>query len=88
MSAVDRTSGQGDVEVHSAEHERPEDWGWHADLSKLARIGGYISIVLLAIGLTATHYNASGTGALLITIGVLVLGLVVDRRQRKASWRR
>ena len=87
MSAVERPSDHGDVEVHT-EHERPEDWGWHADLGKYARIGGVISIIVLLIGVSATHYNHSGTGALLIVIALLVAGLLWDRRQRKTSWRK
>jgi hypothetical protein len=86
MAAVDKSSGHGEVDTH-AEHERPEDWGWHADLGKFARAGGYISIVALLIMLTATHYNHSGSGAILIVIGLLVVGLIWDRHQRKTNWR-
>lgn len=70
------------------EHERPEDWGWNADLGKLARLGGILSIVVLLIGLSATHYNNAGTLAIILTIAALVLGLVVDANHRKKSFRR
>jgi hypothetical protein len=89
-SDVERATGHAEVDVqHSdVEHEKPEDWGWHADLGKQARLGGYICLVVLAIGLTATHYNNAGTVAILLTMGALVIGLIVDARSRRTSWRR
>ena len=32
-------------------HERPEDWGWNGSWGKWARIGAWISVVVLLIGL-------------------------------------
>lgn len=70
------------------EHEKPEDWGWHADFGRAARIAGWISVVVVLSGLTATHYNESGTGALLIVAALMVVGLLWDARKRRTSWRR
>ncbi len=97
MSAVDHTSDHDDVavrsagshelELHEVEHEKPEDWGWHADLGKQARFAGWLCVVVLAIGLTCTHYNHAGTAAIGITMGILIIGLLVDRHMRKTTWR-
>ena len=92
MSAVERASDHAGIDIRSDEnpvmHEKPEDWGWHADLGKLARLGGIISILILLIGLTATHYNRAGSLAIILTIAALVIGLVVDANHRKRSFRR
>lgn len=81
---VDRTS----TEHAPVEHERPEDWGWHADLGRLARIAGWISVLVVLSGLTVPHYNNAGTAAILITAGLMVLALLWDARKRRTSWRR
>ena len=70
------------------EHERPEDWGWHHDFGWLARIAGWVCVVVLLITITATHYNNAGTAALLITAGLMVVGLLWDARRRRNAWRR
>ena len=69
-------------------HERPEDWGWHADLGKPARIGGWLSVIALLLMTTATQYNLAGTAALLMTAAALAGGLLIDARRRRTSWRR
>lgn len=91
--SVEHASDHGAIEPHAPghepiEHEKPEDWGWHADLGKPARIAAWISVVVLLLGTTATHYNESGTGALLIIAGLMVVGLLWDARKRRTSWRR
>ncbi len=92
MSAVERASKHAGIDIsadqHPITHEKPEDWGWHADFSKLARIGGVISILVLLIGLTSTHYNNAGTAGILLCIGLLVVGLIADSHYRKHSFRR
>jgi len=92
MSEVERASGHGEIDTagqHGAvPHEKPEDWGWNADLGKPARIAGWICVVVLALGLTTTHYNDAGTIAIVLTTVLLVIGLLWDRRQRKLSWRK
>jgi hypothetical protein len=37
---------------------------------------------------TATKYNNSGTMWLLITAGVLVVGLIWDQQRRRNPWRK
>lgn len=94
-AVVDVHGAPGAVEPHGAddghgavEHERPEDWGWHADFGKAARIAGWISVLIVLSQVTATHYNNAGTAALLLTAGLMVLGLLWDARKRRRSWRR
>ena len=89
MSEVEHASDHS-TEVAASEHphERPEDWGWHADLGKPARIAGWLSVIALLIMTTATHYNLAGTAALLLTAAALAGGLLIDARRRKTSWRR
>jgi uncharacterized membrane protein YdcZ (DUF606 family) len=92
MSAVERASQHAQIDTtqerqQPIEHEEPADWGWHANLSKWARLGGILSIIVLLLGLTATHYNNAGTAAIFFCVGVLVLGLIVDQSHRKRSFR-
>ena len=92
MSAVERASSHAGIDIRPdehqpIEHERPEDWGWNANLGKEARIGGVISIIVLLIGLSATHYNGAGDVAILLTVAALVIGLIWDARHRKRSFR-
>jgi hypothetical protein len=70
-----------------AEHERPEDWGWHHEFTTGRQIGGWLSVVILALLLTTTHYNLAGALAIGLTMLVLVGGLLWDRRRRKTLWR-
>ncbi|MEP6851203.1 MAG: hypothetical protein ABJA87_00825 [bacterium] len=92
MSAVERASEHGGVELHGQDqpvhHERPEDWGWHADLGGWARFGGIFSLIVLGLGLTATKYNNAGTVAIVTCMVLIVIGLLVDRQKRRTSWRR
>jgi Protein of unknown function (DUF2631) len=83
-------AGEHGVTEHTPRHrhERPEDWGWHADLGLLARIGGVVSLIALLLMLTATHYNHAGDVALLICIGLVLGGLIWDAQKRRNSWRR
>ncbi len=74
------------AEHHPTEH--PSQWGWHADFGKQARIGGWISAVCLVLLTTATHYNGAGAVALLFFAALIVVGLLVDLRSRRNSWRR
>jgi drug/metabolite transporter (DMT)-like permease len=83
-------AGEHGVTEHTPRHrhERPEDWGWHADLGLLARIGGVVTLIALLLMLTASHYNHAGDVALLFFIGVVVVGLIWDAQKRRNSWRR
>jgi hypothetical protein len=81
---------EGAPEDYSADHprEHPSDWGWHADFGGPARIAGWITVIILLVMLTATHYNDAGSVALIATAALLVVGLLWDRQHRKTSWRK
>ncbi|HEY7100149.1 MAG TPA: hypothetical protein VH573_00750 [Mycobacteriales bacterium] len=68
-------------------HEQPEDWGWNGAWGKWARIGGWISVVVLLLLNVTTYYNTAQAPWLYGTIAVLVLLLVRDRYRRKNAWR-
>ncbi len=70
--------------------ETPNDWGWNQDFGKMARIAGWITVIALVLMATksVTHYNDAGTLALLITAGLLVVGLGWDIHSRRNAWRR
>jgi hypothetical protein len=85
-SAID--VARADLPAHVEHpHEQPSDWGWHADFGKQARIAGWITVVLLILMTTSTHYNGAGAVSLLATAAVLVIGLLWDMNRRRKSWR-
>lgn len=87
-SEVDAHEGQPADYVHDHPTERPEQWGWHGEWGKWARVGGWASVVLLCLMATATHYNKAGMVALFGIAALLVLALVRDVSVRRTSWRR
>lgn len=70
---------------HPAEH--PTDWGWHGEWGRVARIAGWVVVVILLVTITTTHYNAQGTLFLSLTAAALVVVLLYDRHRRKNAWR-
>ncbi len=79
----------GAVDAYGNPPETPSTWGWNADFGKLARVGGWISVIGLILMATksVTHYNGAGTLALLITAGLLIVGLGWDMHRRRTAWR-
>ena len=72
---------------HDHPTEHPEDWGWHGEWGRAARVGGWVSIVILLLMMTSTHYNLQGVLFLgLSAIGLFIM-LLWDRNRRKNSWR-
>ena len=68
-------------------HERPEDWGWHAELGRLSRIAGWLSVLVL-LGMNFTpHYNKSQDVWIYGLTIIIVLMLVRDYVRRKNAWR-
>lgn len=84
---IEPASDHGHEVEHHRPVDRPEDWGWHAEAGKLARAGGWISVVVLLlmnIGNQTRHTEniwLTGVAALLVVI------LLYDRHRRKNSWR-
>ena len=52
--------GVTDDEAPGHRHERPEDWGWHGEFGRWARVAGWLSAALLVVLNFTTHYNLSG----------------------------
>jgi hypothetical protein len=80
----------GAPEDYSAHHpnEHPEDWGWHGEWGRAGRIAGYVVAIILVIMLTATHYNQSGTGWLLLFAFAILVILGWDIHRRRNAWRK
>ena len=69
------------------QHESPQDWGWHAELGRVSRVAGWLSIlVLLSMNFTP-HYNKSQDVWIYGLVVLIVLALVRDHVRRKNAWR-
>jgi hypothetical protein len=77
----------GATEVAPHRHERPEDWGWHGAFGRWARIGGWMSAIVLCLLNVTTYYNTAQAPWLYGIVAALVLILVRDRFRRKNAWR-
>lgn len=90
--ALERGSEQPDLslpEDYKRDHpqEHPEQWGWHGEFGRWTRVAGWFVALVLVLMMTSTHYNDQGTLFLGLSAGVIVLGLLRDRQQRKNAWR-
>jgi uncharacterized membrane protein len=72
---------------HDHPNEHPEDWGWHGEWGRAARIGGWVVVIVLLLMMTATHYNLQGALFLGLTALGIAAGLVWDHQRRKNAWR-
>jgi hypothetical protein len=68
-------------------HEQPDDWGWHGEFGKWARVGGWLSAALLVLLNFTTRYSRVEMIWLDGFAVLLVLMLVLDWRRRKNAWR-
>ncbi len=80
-------AGSG-VDAYGNPPEQPSEWGWNHDFGKLARIGGWVSVISLLLMITSTHYNGAGAVALIATAAVIAIGLGWDIHRRRTAWRR
>jgi hypothetical protein len=78
-------SGAASEQPHR--HERPEDWGWHASWGKTARVGGWLSVIIICLMNVTTYYNTAQAPWLYGIAGFLALMLIRDRYRRKNAWR-
>ncbi len=75
---------------YAADHpdEHPEDWGWHGEWGRAARIAGYVVAIIM---LRDDHRDAlQQVGcrlARLFTVGLIVV-LIWDFQRRKNAWRK
>lgn len=69
-------------------HERPEDWGWHADLHRPARIAGLVSAILLILLAFATVDSGAEKIWSATVGGYMLLWLAFDAVRRMRAGRR
>jgi len=68
-------------------HERPEDWGWHAEMGRGARVAGVICALFLVLLIFSTHGSRWELVWSLGFAAALVAALVWDRQRRRNAWR-
>jgi hypothetical protein len=68
-------------------HERPEDWGWHTEMGRTARIAGILSMIFLLSLLLSTHGSRWELVWLVGFAAALGLSLVWDHYRRRNAWR-
>jgi uncharacterized protein DUF2631 len=80
----------GAPEDYAAHHpdEHPEDWGWHGEWGRAARVAGWVVAIILLVMETATHYNHSGTGWLILFAVSIIAILSWDGHRRRNAWRK
>jgi len=80
----------GAPEDYQADHpdDHPEDWGWHGEWGRWARVSGYVVAIILLVMLTTTHYNHSGAFWLVGFTAALLIVLIWDFQRRRTSWRK
>ena len=69
------------------QHEKPEDWGWHAEMGGLARGAGWVSAASLLLMNLGNHTRHAEDIWITVLALLLVLVLLLDRHRRKNSWR-
>src|SRR5215218_10821201 len=64
-------------------HERPEDWGWHGEAGRGARIIGTLVIVFLLVMLVGNHEGRIEDLWLGGSALIILIILIWDARRRK-----
>lgn len=87
MAAQEDTEQSRELEHAGHRHERPEDWGWHAEMGGIARGFGLVVAIILVLMLTANH-ERNLENIWLVGIAAAIIGtLIWDRQRRKHAWR-
>lgn len=84
---VDHDERQAEDETPGRRHERPEDWGWHAEWGRWARAAGWVSAGLLILLNFTWRYDRVASIWLNGLAALLVLLLLRDYYRRKNAWR-
>jgi len=72
---------------NAAEHERPEDWGWHHEWRRSAPVIGWVMTISMALLVFGNHQGNTETWWLLGLAAAMAALLVRDRIKRKNAWR-
>ena len=81
------TPDAADEETPGRRHERPEDWGWHGEFGRWARVAGWLCVGLLVLLNFTARYSRTESIWLYGFAGLLVVLLVADWRRRRNAWR-
>ena len=68
-------------------HEPAEDWGWHGEFGRWARIGGWVSVAVLVLMNFTTRYSRTEAIWLWGFVVLLVVLLLWDASRRRNAWR-
>ena len=68
-------------------HERPEDWGWHAETGKVSRIAAVVMIALLLVMIVGNHEGRIEDLYLIGAALIILIALIRDHFRRKNAWR-
>lgn len=87
-------SGHGDLAHGDAGHghsgyrqERPEDWGWHAEMGRGARIAGIVCLLLLVSMVLSSHGSKWELVWLIGFAAFIGISLIWDYYRRRNAWR-
>jgi hypothetical protein len=86
-TVVEHEQPQAGHESHARRHERPEDWGWHGQFGRWARVAGWLCAALLVLLNFTNRYGRSASIWLFGIAALLVLLLIRDWYRRKNAWR-
>lgn len=89
-SAHQDTEDTGHTSEHGSDeprHERPEDWGWHAEMGRLARVAGVLIAAALVLMMFSNHERHLEDIWLVGIAAWILLTLAWDRQRRKNAWR-
>lgn len=67
--------------------ERPEQWGWHHEWGRAARLAGWITAGLLLSMHATVQYGVAGRAWLTSFALAIVAMLLWDAHRRKYAWR-
>ncbi len=84
---VESHGAHAEVEHLSAGAGDPERWGWHHEFRLGRQVGGWMTVIVLGLLLTTTHYNGAGSIALIVFMVLVAGGLVFDLQRRRTEWR-
>lgn len=76
-----------EVEPAEHRHERPEQWGWHAEMGKLSRMSAFLVAVVLCLMVLTTHQRHVEDVWLFGIALLIFVVLIWDHRRRKNAWR-
>ena len=86
--AVDPHKQSTEVAKHDTHGEGHPKWGWTATFPRATQVAGWLTVIILLLLTTATHYNFSGQAWLIGFAIAIAIGLVLDLRARRNAWRR